>query len=125
MKELKTLEEVKEYVRQEIESTREAIKELACGYDPEVAEVTTAEVKDLPKFVSVTGSAKEILTSRLKGAEPDMQPYMDVLSATDFDEDEERGSGEYDGSLRTLIGLANALGMTNESERAYEALYSE
>jgi len=119
------LDQVKELLKEEIECNRQSLIEDACNFDPMLEDVCNAEIKDLPLFVAVSSeSAKKVLAARLKGEEPDMEPFLNVLSDTEFDDEGYHSIGHRDGQLFTLNLLAKKLGLNDLADKAYEAIYS-
>ena len=128
MEEFKDLDDVRTYVRTCVEDARDYVIGLGMDYSGDslsMRNIMAAQLEDLPKYINVEGNSQKVLQMRLQGEEPDMLFWLDILSNTTFDSEQYKSLGENDGTIQTLVGLANALGMRDESERAYEALYSE
>lgn len=120
-----SLDEVKVWVKEQIKECLDYVVEMAALRDADLRAVKRADEKDLPKFINVKSeAAQEMLKLRLN-KEPyrDMEPFLQVLFNATFTYEDYKHLGENDGMLHTLSSMALKLGMKEESEQAYAAVY--
>lgn len=120
------MDDIRKWITTEIDYCVDHITHMAYNRNAELADVCTASVNDLPKFInSSSSSVQEILKDRLAGNEVlNLEPILQVLYDSSFKSDEYKRIGENDGMLHILAKLANKFEMTSEADRAHEAMYS-
>lgn len=125
MDKFKNLDDVRAWVKREIEDGRDFIICKAKGINGELQDIDEASLDDLPKYINTNlDSSKALLKHRLEGTPLNLEPLLQLMYDTAFDEEEYKQIGDNDGSLVTLASLANKLGMTDQAELAMEAVYS-
>jgi len=126
MDNFETLDDVRAWVKAQVDDGREFILLKAQGLRVELKEIAEAPpLKELPKFINTELEASQaLLKHRLNGEPLDYSALLQLMYDTNWDAEDYKQIGDNDGSLITLCDLANKLGMTAEAERAMEAVYA-
>jgi len=124
-KTFESLDDVREYVRNNIKMGREYIIEEASRFDHELYQVLDSSKEQYPLLVNVqSDAAKEVLYALMKGTEPNLEPMLQVLYHVELDVDDYKDLGRNDGMMSEMSAMATRLGMPEEFKRAYEAIYT-
>ena len=124
---LSNIVEVKRLVREYLSDSECFIIQLVADIDEETSLVLKAKQEDLPKLLNVYSSpAKELLKHKLsKNDQPlNMVPFMDEISNTALSHNAMEELSFNDGEMSAISRVADALGMEQECQRAYELIYS-
>jgi hypothetical protein len=130
MKQLESLDDVKEYVKNRINDLVDNVINIVSDIHPEVEKVRTAKIEELPPMMGDlrNHAAKELYKHRLSGKTDmlgfDPEPFHDIMMDHSFSYDDYKWIGETDGALSDMGDLANKLGMEEWGKLANSAVYS-
>ena len=125
MEPFKNLDDIRKYLSQQIDDCHEFVILKAVGKNGEVEDVRNASDEELPTYINSQSKAVQaIVKSRLSGKPVEIGKVLEELYDVEFDHEDYKQIGENDGQLMQIVDLCNGLGMTEESARAYEAVYA-